>query len=441
MNNNKLNVLAAAVFTAVGGASVSQTATAEVLTFNWTGTFTWLDSTGVVIPNNSIPGGGVGNPVNKNHTPISGTLSYDTITGTGTATVVPFEFWGAGPTLPFTFEGINLQAIGDGMGGTGTLIMANMLESWVSESNVPVSLVWDAAGFLQAVDNGVPTGNISGIGAAPAIDGTYTGFTFGYIQLGPTPLATTSYDTTNINGCAPQNCIGINPSGGLPLLVDTTPNINDFDLTTPTLSDLAYDGVGGSPVQEGNFPGFNNNINISTLTLVPTPPDQVTRIRSWTRSADTAQGTETFYVETANSPGNWQLADSNVYWGIANLLQTAYTASFTGDLFLGPEALNCRFCPASSKITAAVASNATPVANTIYSITALEIDGLTGWASINVGGTQSLITTNGDSVSTAMAALTKGVNVTASSRGVYVYNATTNMLELQPGWLQDLITN
>lgn len=437
MNNKKTNLLAAAVLAAVGGASVSQTATAEVLTFDWTGMWSRLGDNGAAWANNSLSAKGS----NQFITPITGTLTYDTVTGTGTASVAPFQFLNGNPTLPYTFEGINLQAIGDGMGGTGPLILANMLYSWNSSSGIPVSLVWDGTGFFQAIDAGIPSGFITGIGSAPAIDGTYTNPTFGYIQLGPTPLATTSYDTTNINGCVELDCSGINPSGGLPLIMDTAMNVSDYDLTTPTLSDLANEGIGGSPQQTSPFFSANENINITTLVLNPNQSSQTTRIRSWVRPADTNPGTESFYVENSNSPGNWDLINTNVYWGIANLMQTAYSTSYSGDIFLGKEAYSCLFCPADFQITAAVVDDGLPVANTVNSISAFSMDNFSGWASINIGGTETLITTHGDSVSVAMAALTKGATVTYSSRSVIIFNSTTNMLESQPGWLQDLIAN
>ena len=222
-------------------------ANAAVNTFNFDGFFTMLDAAGAALPNSSITTKGA----NTFQSPISGTLSFDSLTGAGTGTLVPFDFFAG--TSPAEALGIKMQAIGDGAGGAGTLVLGNMLFNWNGNNGIPVSIVLDAAGFF--------TGGATS--AAPAADGTYTNATFGYLNTGGIPIATTEFNTTNANGCvggATPNCLNNGSSGGLPLITDVAPNGNEF---------LQGDGfgVGGSPFQDGPFAGFNPNFDVTTLAF------------------------------------------------------------------------------------------------------------------------------------------------------------------------------
>ncbi len=225
------------------------TANAAVSTFGFDGFFTMLDSAGGALANTSNTTKGA----NQFQTAISGTLSFDDVTGAGTGTLVPFEFFQG--TSPAEAVGIKMQAIGDGMGGAGTLVLGNMLFNWSGNNGIPVSIVLDAAGFFAGE---MAAGGANG--AAPASDGTYTNGTFGYLGLGPIPLATTEWNTTNINGCALNSCMNNGSSGGLPLVVDTATNLNEFAQGDGV-------GIGGSPFQDGPFVGFNANFDVTTLTF------------------------------------------------------------------------------------------------------------------------------------------------------------------------------
>ena len=57
--------------------------------------------------------------------------------------------------------------------------------------------------------------------------------------------------------------MGILPSGGLPITVDTTQNINKSFITN------TY-GIGGVPMWDGPFAGFNANFDIVTLSFTGT---------------------------------------------------------------------------------------------------------------------------------------------------------------------------
>lgn len=263
--------------TAVAAALVASApvANAAVSTFNWTGVFTMLDSAGGALENTSKPNGKTGN---NYQTAITGTMAFDNVTGAGTATLVPFDFFSG--ASPAEAVGINMQAIGNGLGGAGTLVLGNMTFNWDGNNGIPVSLVLDAAGFFGSQmpanaaawgDGVLDQADVAGYAATPASDGTYTGSTFGYLGLGPAPMVTTYTNTTNGAGCVEGNCMGVTTSGILPLVTDNTANGNDYDMSTPTASDLAGEGIGGNPMQDGPFPLMNANFDVLTLTM--TNPD------------------------------------------------------------------------------------------------------------------------------------------------------------------------
>lgn len=136
-----------------------------------------------------------------------------------------------------------------------------MLFSWNGNYGIPVSIVWDAAGFLNGT-----------AGAVPASDGTYSSAPYGYLNLGPVPIATTTWNLNNFSGCglAGNNttttgggCLGVNPSGGLPLVTDTRLNINKSYYTN------TY-GIGGVPMWDGPFVNFNFNFDFTALTQTGT---------------------------------------------------------------------------------------------------------------------------------------------------------------------------
>ena len=201
----------------VAGLATTISASAQVLTFDWTGLMTMVTPTGVgAFQNTSYPY--YSDPTWRYgvRSQISGTLSIDTVTGSGSATMMPLE-WGA--SGPWQTHGMTLQAIGDGQGNFGTLILGNMLFDWGGNYNVPVSIVWDAEGLIGAVGTGIRVGTfISGTGATPASNGIYSNS----VQIGPAPLATTTWNTTLVgpacSGISNLSCIGRNPSGGLPLI-------------------------------------------------------------------------------------------------------------------------------------------------------------------------------------------------------------------------------
>lgn len=256
----KKSILNTAVATAL--LASAPMASAAVNTFDFGGFFSMLDSAGAIVANTSK----TVKDVTKYQTAITGTLSFDSVTGAGTGTLVPFQFNNNAPGLDAEAVGIKMQAIGDGMGGAGTLVLGNMLFNWNGSNGIPVSIVLDAGGFFASA------GQPGAVAAAPASDGTYVGFigptlaeaengVAGYLAIGPIPIATTEWNTTNINGCvAGPTCMGNGSSGGTPLITDTVANPNEFG---------QGDGIGvaGSPFQAGPFADFNPSFDVTTLTF------------------------------------------------------------------------------------------------------------------------------------------------------------------------------
>jgi hypothetical protein len=276
---NKKNVLSAAVATALGFGFAPQAAMADIITADWTGLFTMLDSGGAALANTSITTKGA----NQFQTTVTGTMSFDTDTGSGSATLVPFDFFAG--TAPAAAVGISFQAIGDGMGGPGSLVLGNMLFNWNGNNGIPVNLVLDAAGFFGGLQGGaLADGNltqaeVAGFGAVPASDGTYINATWGYLGVGAVPMATTEWNTTLAPGCLPGadgdfttntggGCMGVSPSGALPLVTDTAPNGNEFAQGDGF-------GIGGNPMADGPFGGFNANFDMTAMTNVVITPTAI----------------------------------------------------------------------------------------------------------------------------------------------------------------------
>ncbi len=256
----KKNVLSVAVATVLGAAIAPQAAQADIIDMNWDGMFTMLDSVGTALENGSLP-----KTSNRFQTAVTGTMQFDTDTGAGSATLVPFDFFNG--TAPAEAVGIEMQAIGDGMGNPGTLILGNMLFNWNGTNGIPVSLVLDGAGMFGAMQApGFGVGSvISGVGVDPASDGTYTNASYGYLALGPTPVATTEWNTSFAPGCSAGSCMGVSPSGALPLVVDTAPNTQEYLMGDGV-------GVGGNPMADGPFAGFNANFDITTIEITNITP-------------------------------------------------------------------------------------------------------------------------------------------------------------------------
>jgi len=235
---NKHHLLGAA-FTCIASIFLSASASAATIDFLFTGKYTLVDPSGGVMDQQSI----------------SSTLTYDTNSGSGvspTLTISNFDTFGATADI----YSISLQRV------TGTnYIIGNMLADWNSNIGVPLSMVWDASGLINAINFGLQAGDvISGtdlkrggntifnVGSAtPASDGLP--FNTGVLNQGPAPLAVTTLNTAML--CSPGfDCIGNALSGGAP---------------------FTDDSIAGSPMIDGPFPGLNVNFDIgsgNSLTVV-----------------------------------------------------------------------------------------------------------------------------------------------------------------------------
>lgn len=226
----------ATALTAALGLGAVTSADAAFINASWTGVFTMLTGLGSPMMNVSSPyyddqtwGYGL-------RTQISGSLMFDTSTGAGSATVNPFGFMNAGD---WETHYVELQAIGDGVGGMGTLVAGKWLYDWNLNPNINSGFILDAAGFFGSWPySGSQT--ITGVGATPASDGIKSG----KYPIGPAPIATTAWDTDyhNMPGCVATNSCLIT-SGGV------------------------SDTIGGDPLDNGPYLGFSTNFDILSIHI------------------------------------------------------------------------------------------------------------------------------------------------------------------------------
>ena len=247
MNFKKTALSAAVVASLVGVIAPAQAAN---LTFDWTGTFTMLNSLGQYVANSDFASV---SPYYGNRTPITGTMTFDTVTGAGTGTVGAFNFFGAGPAVAHS---ITMQSIGDGMGGPGTLVFGSMLFDWNSNNNISVQVVLDAAGLFAALPTLANGGTVNqtscaavGSGCAVAAsDGVNAGTAKKpvYYSMGALPVAMTTYNVNNAG-----TAIG----GGT------------YTTSTGVVTYGSNDAIGGTFMDNGPFVGFNANFDMLSVTL------------------------------------------------------------------------------------------------------------------------------------------------------------------------------
>jgi len=226
--NIKKTILSAAVVSTIAGTLV-QPVQAEILTFSFEGLFTIVDQ-GInpqPIQNVSYPYYADTTWAYGRRTQITGSMAFDTYTGTGTGIINPFDFLFSGPAVA---HDIRFQAVGDGVGGPGSLIIGNMLFDWNGNNNIAIEIVLDGQGLFGALQNGLSYGEtVSNIGVLGATDDILKGA----IPMGPLPVATTTLNTDGV------------------LITDD-------------------DGVGGSPMDNGPFQGFSTNFDMTSITLTDT---------------------------------------------------------------------------------------------------------------------------------------------------------------------------
>jgi hypothetical protein len=228
----KKTAISAAVATVLAGAMAAP-ASAAVLDFSYTGLFTMLDPGAKPLTNTSYPYYGDPTWGYGKRTQISGTMQFDTNTGAGSGTVVPFDFFNGGPAVA---SGIVFQSIGAG------LMIGNLNFDWGVDGNgdpnptITVQIVLDGNGLFAELPTMIGNGfsgtadaascGVSGACATPASDGIAKG----KLPIGPVPVATSTWNT----------------DGSV--------------LTTD-------DGIGGSPMDNGPFVGYNANFDMTSVTM------------------------------------------------------------------------------------------------------------------------------------------------------------------------------
>ena len=248
------SALAAAVALSLGAGSLGERAYADTYSFSFTGEFTMLTSAGTPLANTSYQY----NSWSGKRTDITGTMTYDTVAGTGSGTIAPFQFFSG--TSPAAAQGITFQYIGNGTCTNndptqgcqpGNLLLGNMLFNWNGNNGIPVSIVMDATGLLGAMGPSLTPGSVvKSTGVLPASN--Y--MTSGKFPIGVVPVATTTWNTTTCSGAT----TGSNPSGCLPLVADTV---------VPTGYSPTQTGIGGNPMIAGPFVGYNANFDFTSMTV------------------------------------------------------------------------------------------------------------------------------------------------------------------------------
>ncbi|MDB4308135.1 hypothetical protein N9985_02500 [Gammaproteobacteria bacterium] len=216
------------------------------------GLFTMLDPGGRELQNVSYPYYGDPTWGYGFRTQIAGTFMLDTADNSGSVTIQPFQFFAAGAA---TFSDMTFTDAGVNSSNGHQLLLSNMSFSWNGNNGIPISLVWDIDGLMTAINGGLTIGDKVTSGALPASNNIRKGL----YPIGPSPVATTTMDTNALCTAPPYNsCMGVNP------------------IATAIMAGLpgqpADDGVGGSPMVDGPFVGFNINFDIKQLTVTNISP-------------------------------------------------------------------------------------------------------------------------------------------------------------------------
>jgi hypothetical protein len=242
----KKTLLAAAMISTLGATTA---ATAASYTFSGTGYFTMLSPTGAVLANPDYSA----NPYYGYRSDLTGlSMTFETTTGVGSGSVDPFLFSGTTAVA----NGITMQAIGDGNGNPGTLVMGQISFDYGPTTGIPVYLVADAAGLFGALGGGLTVGQVITGGAVSTTDAAVGATPFaGYMPsngaLGAIPFAMTSLDVNQDgdpgNACGTTGSTGALLSGGFP---------------------LCNDGKTGVRMATAPFPGHGANFDMTSMTLV-----------------------------------------------------------------------------------------------------------------------------------------------------------------------------
>ena len=256
----KKTALATLVAGTLAGAAIPA-AQANVVNVSFKGAFTMLNPSGYAVTNSpsdykngfyGVTGAASGPATTWGwkgvRTPITGTMSFDTGTGAGVASVTPFLFFGNLNANYANAVGVTFQSIDS----VGTLV-GGMVFSWNGGSHL-ISIVMDA-GQLFA---GLP--GLMGGGPTNTIAGTYSAVSNPVVGA-PQQITTAIVRTSTLNTAAGCN--------GLTLATQVnayTINTNFANLGTCTAAGYGIDdGIGGVGMTSPSFGDFNGNFDIMSV--------------------------------------------------------------------------------------------------------------------------------------------------------------------------------
>ena len=226
---------------------------ADILTFDIGGLFTMVNPAGDLLVN------GDSSEADGYQTVISGTMTFDTLTGQGSSVINSFDFFGGGPALP---HDITMQAIGAGDGvNPGYLVAGNMLFDWNGNNDIAVEIVMDAGGFFTS-------GLVDAAGAYTGAFAIGDALTLGPAAVGNASVGICTYDHPT------YGCLGTtNDSPAFITTIDGNPNSTENVTILNGAGDVVFsgnrhtDGLSGIAMDNGPFPGFNANFDIHSMTL------------------------------------------------------------------------------------------------------------------------------------------------------------------------------
>ncbi|MFK5950370.1 MAG: hypothetical protein QM500_16555, partial [Methylococcales bacterium] len=218
--NLKKSLLTTAV-AATLSAAIMAPAQADVINMDFNGLFTMLDPTGKALQNTSYPFYGDATWGYGIRTQVSGSMTFDTVTGAGSGSVNPFNFFSGGPA---STSFVDFQSIGGG------LMLGNMGFNWNGNS-IATQIVLDANGLFGALAGGTPPvgatlDQASCAAGLPCATPASELAKKGKFPIGPVPIATSTFNTAGQTGTSTT-------IGQLSLGID--------------------DGIGGSPMDNGPF--------------------------------------------------------------------------------------------------------------------------------------------------------------------------------------------
>ena len=241
------------------GLGIGTNTFADTINLDWTGAFTMVTPPdgGILLNPSSAGGTGINDDAFGLRSTITGTMSFDTSTGNGSAVIDPILFSGNFLELNF-YADLSFTSIGDGLGGAGSLILASSSLGWAGTGRSAYYMVADMAGLLNTVTS-------PGTGVGSVIDG------------GTTSTSDVAVAASAFGPLVGEICSGGAEDGGAtgcPFAM-TTLDVNQ-DATGALVNGgfpLSDDGISGTPMATGAFLAHNVNIDITEMTVISIVPE------------------------------------------------------------------------------------------------------------------------------------------------------------------------